>query len=163
MRSLLASLIVSPLRALDPPLLSMLGGIVGLGIVYALLTLLLGCWSETDIDYFPQPAPEAAARSAGRARLLPALGRAARGQGTQRERSLRQRRYRTMSALYEPLFRRVLFPLYETHLRKRKTLAYLGEYERSQWLAPEAVAALRWQKLKALLEHCYREVPYLPS
>ncbi|MET0226038.1 MAG: polysaccharide biosynthesis C-terminal domain-containing protein [Dokdonella sp.] len=48
----IASLLVSPLRALDPPLLAMLGGIAGLGIVYALLTLLLGCWTETDIDYF---------------------------------------------------------------------------------------------------------------
>ncbi|MET0226037.1 MAG: phenylacetate--CoA ligase family protein [Dokdonella sp.] len=65
-----------------------------------------------------------------------------------------------MSGLYEALFRRVLFPLYETHLRGRKTLAYLDDYERNQWLAPEALAALRWSKLKALLEHCYREVPY---
>ncbi|MEO6689111.1 MAG: phenylacetate--CoA ligase family protein [Dokdonella sp.] len=65
-----------------------------------------------------------------------------------------------MTAIYEALFRRALFPLYETVLRRRKTLAYLDEYERNQWLAPEQIAALQWQKLKTLLEHCYREVPY---
>ncbi|MEO5561252.1 MAG: phenylacetate--CoA ligase family protein [Dokdonella sp.] len=65
-----------------------------------------------------------------------------------------------MTAVYETLFRRMLFPVYESVLRRRKTLAYLDEYERSQWLAPEQIAALQWQKLKALLEHCYREIPY---
>jgi len=65
-----------------------------------------------------------------------------------------------MSAVYEGLFRRVLFPFYETVLRRRKTLAYLDEYERNQWLAPEQIAELQWRKLKALLEHCHREVPY---
>jgi len=65
-----------------------------------------------------------------------------------------------MSDFYERLFRRVLFPLYETRLCGRKTLAYLDEYERNQWLAPDAIAAMRWNKLKALLDHCYREVPY---
>ena len=65
-----------------------------------------------------------------------------------------------MSALYERLFRRVLFPLYEGTLRGRKTLSYLDEYERNERLAPEAIAALQWRKLKALLEHCHREVPY---
>jgi len=65
-----------------------------------------------------------------------------------------------MSAVYEGLFRRVLFPFYETVLRRRKTLAYLAEYERNQWLAPEQIAELQWRKLKALLEHCHREVPY---
>jgi len=65
-----------------------------------------------------------------------------------------------MSALYERLFRNVLFPFYESTLRRRKTLHYLDEYERNQWLAPEQIAELQWRKLKALLEHCHREVPY---
>jgi phenylacetate-CoA ligase len=65
-----------------------------------------------------------------------------------------------MSAAYERLFRSVLFPFYESGLRRRKTLHYLDEYERNQWLAPERIAELQWQKLKALLEHCHREVPY---
>ena len=65
-----------------------------------------------------------------------------------------------MSAIYEKVFRHVLFPLYEGGMRGRKTLRYLAEYERNQWLAPEQIAELQWRKLKTLLEHCYREVPY---
>ena len=65
-----------------------------------------------------------------------------------------------MSALYEAAFRRVLFPAYETGLRRRRTLAYLDDYRRDQWLDPEQIAALQWQRLQRLLEHCYREVPY---
>jgi phenylacetate-CoA ligase len=65
-----------------------------------------------------------------------------------------------MSGSYEKLFQRVLFPAYETGLRRRKTLAYLDTYQREQWLPPEQVKALQWTRLKKLLEHCYREVPY---
>ena len=65
-----------------------------------------------------------------------------------------------MSSLYETAFRRVLYPAYETGLRRRGTLAWLDEYERSQWLSPAQLAELQWTRLKRLLEHCYREVPY---
>lgn len=65
-----------------------------------------------------------------------------------------------MSGWYEPVFRHVLYPVYETGLRRRRTLAYLAEYQRDQWLSPEQIAALQWQRLKRLLDHCQREVPY---
>lgn len=65
-----------------------------------------------------------------------------------------------MSGWYEAAFRRVLFPLYESGLRHRPTLRYLNEYERNQWLSGDEVAELQWQKLKRLVEHCWREVPY---
>ncbi|MEO7433118.1 MAG: phenylacetate--CoA ligase family protein [Dokdonella sp.] len=65
-----------------------------------------------------------------------------------------------MSLLYERLFQRVLFPFYESLLRRRKTIAYGREYDRNQWLSADALAALQWTRLKALLDHCYREVPY---
>lgn len=61
---------------------------------------------------------------------------------------------------YEQAFRRVLYPAYESGLRRRRTLSWLADYERNQWLAPEQLAALQWAQLKRLLEHCYREVPY---
>lgn len=61
---------------------------------------------------------------------------------------------------YERLFRTVLFPAYESGLRRRHTLDYLAAYERDQWLAPEQVAALQWERLRRLLDHCEREVPY---
>ena len=63
-------------------------------------------------------------------------------------------------SVYEQLFRRVLYPTYESGVRRRRTLAWLADYERDQWLSPEQLATLQWQRLKRLLEHCYREVPY---
>lgn len=65
-----------------------------------------------------------------------------------------------MSGWYETAFRRVLFPAYESGLRRRHTLTWLADYQRDQWLVPEQIAALQWQRLKRLLEHCHREVPY---
>lgn len=65
-----------------------------------------------------------------------------------------------MSRAYEAVFRRVLYPFYESLVLRRDTLRYLAEYERSQWLSADAIAALQWQKLKALVDHCWREVPY---
>jgi phenylacetate-CoA ligase len=64
-----------------------------------------------------------------------------------------------MSA-YEQLFRRVLYPAYETGLRRRRTLAWLADYERDQWLAPEQVRALQLERLQDLLRHCERHVPW---
>lgn len=65
-----------------------------------------------------------------------------------------------MSDLYGSLFRRVLFPVYESGLRGRKTLTHLRDYERSQWLAPEQVQRLQWEKLQRLIRHCWEQVPY---
>ncbi|HMM68516.1 MAG TPA: phenylacetate--CoA ligase family protein [Dokdonella sp.] len=45
-------------------------------------------------------------------------------------------------------------------MRRRATLDYLDEYEANQWLSADQVAALQWTKLKRLIEHCWREVPY---
>jgi phenylacetate-CoA ligase len=65
-----------------------------------------------------------------------------------------------MKDLYESLFRRVLFPAYESGLRRRKTLAHLRDYEISQWLAPEQIQQLQWEKLQRLIRHCWDHVPY---
>lgn len=65
-----------------------------------------------------------------------------------------------MSGLYEPLFRHVLFPLYESGLHRRGTLRHLAEAERNQWRSADELAALRWKKLAGLLTHCWDEVPY---
>ncbi|HWU76440.1 MAG TPA: phenylacetate--CoA ligase family protein [Rhodanobacter sp.] len=61
---------------------------------------------------------------------------------------------------YEKAFSQVLYPAWETGLRRRHTQTYLVDYQRDQWLPPEQIAALQWQRLKRLLEHCEREVPY---
>lgn len=61
---------------------------------------------------------------------------------------------------YEQLFRGVLFPFYETVLRRRGTLAYLREYQANQWRSRDELAAIRWHKLGRLLQYCWQEVPY---
>jgi phenylacetate-CoA ligase len=65
-----------------------------------------------------------------------------------------------MSGWYEQAFRQVLYPAYESGLRRRDTLSWLAKYERDQWMSPGAIAELQFGRLKTLLEHCYREVPY---
>lgn len=65
-----------------------------------------------------------------------------------------------MKDIYGPLFRKVLFPLYESGLRRRGTLSYIGEYDRSQWLDQQRIEELQWQKLQKLLRHCWENVPY---
>ena len=61
---------------------------------------------------------------------------------------------------YEHVFRGVLFPLYETVLRRRGTLAYLRDYRANQWLSRDELAAIRWRRLSQLLRYCWQEVPY---
>lgn len=65
-----------------------------------------------------------------------------------------------MSGQYGWLFRRILYPAYESGLRRRGTLAYMREYERNQWLSHGELAALQWRKLERLVAHCWNEVPY---
>ncbi len=64
------------------------------------------------------------------------------------------------SGFYEPLFRRVLYPAYESGLRRRKTLAYLREYERDQWRSADELDALQWDRLQRLVAHCWDQVPF---
>jgi len=65
-----------------------------------------------------------------------------------------------VSDWYESIFRGVMFPVYESGLRRRNTLRYLREYERDQWLPPERIAAIQWDKLQRLIAHCWNDVPY---
>ncbi len=48
---MVASAIAFPLRGLALPLVAMLGGGALLTVLYAVLTIVLGCWSLADIDY----------------------------------------------------------------------------------------------------------------
>lgn len=64
------------------------------------------------------------------------------------------------ASAYERLFRRVLYPAYESGLRRRGTLRYLREYERDQWRSPDELDALQWQRLQALVAHCWEHVPF---
>jgi len=64
-----------------------------------------------------------------------------------------------MSA-YGALFANVLYPFYESVLRRRKTLRYLKEYEQTQWRSPAEVCKAQTEKARGLLSHCAANVPY---
>lgn len=67
---------------------------------------------------------------------------------------------RRLAGGYEWLFRNLLYPLYEQHLRGRNTLRQMAEFNaRDQWTAEQLQ---QWQlaALKRLLRHAADEVPY---
>lgn len=57
------------------------------------------------------------------------------------------------------LVNRLVFPLIE-RVKGKPTHARLREIERTQWLAPEALRELQFQRLRRHLQFAYREVPY---
>lgn len=63
--------------------------------------------------------------------------------------------------MYESLFKGVLFPAYESIVRRRHTVSNVREYERTQWLRPDELRVVQLAKLNALLGHCWRHVPFL--
>jgi phenylacetate-CoA ligase len=72
----------------------------------------------------------------------------------------RKRLFFTLS-MYESLFKHLLFPFYETTVKKRGTVRHLRDLESSQWLSADDLSALQLRKLNALLEHAWRDVPFL--
>lgn len=65
-----------------------------------------------------------------------------------------------MTDLYRPLFQHLLFPAYESGLRRRRTLRHLREYEAQQWRSADEIQAIQWRKLQALIAHCWTSVPF---
>ncbi len=62
--------------------------------------------------------------------------------------------------MYETLFSRYLYPLYETRIKGRNTLNYLKAMTANQWKSPEELRSLQWQALEKLLAHAYRQSPF---
>ena len=58
------------------------------------------------------------------------------------------------------LHRHVLLPAFESGLKRRKTLRYWAELERSQWLRADELAGIQLKALKALLAHAFDNCPY---
>src|SRR5512137_713816 len=62
--------------------------------------------------------------------------------------------------LYGLAYRHLLFPAWETGLRRRPTLQHLAHLERSQWFDLPKLEALQADALGRLLRHAYANVPY---
>jgi len=61
---------------------------------------------------------------------------------------------------YGQIFARVLYPAWETGLRRRPTLRLLRYLEETQWRSLEALEALQAGQLGRLLRHAHANVPY---
>jgi phenylacetate-CoA ligase len=65
-----------------------------------------------------------------------------------------------MSDVYGQMFRKVLFPSWESGVRGRPTLSHLRELERSEWWSLDALRAWQDAELKKLLNHAYDNTPH---
>lgn len=61
---------------------------------------------------------------------------------------------------YGPIFRSVLFPLWETTIRHRPTLEYLASLNRTQWAGYSDLIRIQDEALRDLLQHAYENVPF---
>jgi phenylacetate-CoA ligase len=62
--------------------------------------------------------------------------------------------------MYAGLFRKFLFPFYETRLRGRETLKRLEELERSQWRSEQEIRDLNFRLFLSALHFAEQNVPY---
>jgi phenylacetate-CoA ligase len=62
--------------------------------------------------------------------------------------------------VYGSLFRSLLFPLWETRVRRRPTVERLRELQRTQFLSLDELQAMQSVALASLIEHAYRHVPF---
>jgi phenylacetate-CoA ligase len=65
-----------------------------------------------------------------------------------------------MSDLYGLLFQKLLYPGWESGLRRRPTLAHLEQLQRSEWSSLDELRALQNAELRTLLDHAYNHSPH---
>jgi phenylacetate-CoA ligase len=65
-----------------------------------------------------------------------------------------------MTDLYGLVYQRLLYPGWESGLRKRPTLEHLRRLERTQWCTSDELRSLQDAELMKLLVHAWTHVPY---
>jgi phenylacetate-CoA ligase len=65
-----------------------------------------------------------------------------------------------MTDLYGSLFRRVIYPGWESGVRNRPTLRHLERLKRTQWCSYDELCALQQAELQKLLAHAQQHVPH---
>ena len=63
-------------------------------------------------------------------------------------------------SVYGGLFHNVVFPAWESVLRKRPTMKHLAWLERTQWASYDELCAIQSGELRKLLDHAFDNVPY---
>lgn len=64
-----------------------------------------------------------------------------------------------MNDMYGILFQQLLYPSWESGVRKRPTLQHLRRLERTQWCSLDELLALQQTELNKLLAHAWKNVP----
>ena len=62
--------------------------------------------------------------------------------------------------IYGPVFRSVLYPLWEAGVRKRPILDRWRDLNRTQWLSHDELRAMQDRSLRELISHAYHHVPF---
>jgi phenylacetate-CoA ligase len=62
--------------------------------------------------------------------------------------------------IYGPLFRSMLFPAWETHVRHRPVVERWAELRRTQWASTDELHGRQSRDLARLLRHAYEHVPF---
>jgi phenylacetate-CoA ligase len=65
-----------------------------------------------------------------------------------------------MSDLYGLAFQKVLYPCWESGLRRRPTLSHLDRLKRSEWCSLDELRGIQTGELRKLLTHAYDHSPY---
>jgi phenylacetate-CoA ligase len=65
-----------------------------------------------------------------------------------------------VSDLYGHLFQSVLYPAWESGVRRRPTLAHLAKLQQSEWCSLDELGALQARELQKLLLHAYEYSPH---
>jgi phenylacetate-CoA ligase len=65
-----------------------------------------------------------------------------------------------MTDLYGHVFRRLIYPSWESGIRHRPTLRHLHRLERTQWCSLDELCALQERELQKLLLHAWQHVPH---
>jgi phenylacetate-CoA ligase len=65
-----------------------------------------------------------------------------------------------MTDAYGLIFQKVLYPSWESGLRRRPTLGHLSDLERSQWCSLDELRAFQSAELSKLLRHAFDNCPY---
>lgn len=65
--------------------------------------------------------------------------------------------------MYTTLFKKVLYPIYESGIRRRNTLRYLKDLNENQWRSADEIKTRQWRDLKKLLDHAYKNTTYYQS
>jgi phenylacetate-CoA ligase len=62
--------------------------------------------------------------------------------------------------MYRFLHRHLLLPAFESGVKRRNTMRYWRELERSQWFSPQQLEKLQLRNLRRLLRHAFDHCPY---